>query len=144
MKAHPIEQVWAGSQANFYVGQAIPISDLSKSHRQELIPARELIDLVMAAVASNATAKLFGMDPIGELRKNQFSSRHDAILASWLLPETTKCSRNRSHGISGESPSLLTTYNHPHSSRPDDSGMAYVFVAQLAKRGDFRLGAVKK
>jgi hypothetical protein len=58
-KAHPIELVWTRAQADFYVRQAFPISDLSEGHGQELIPTREVINLVVAIVAVDTTAKLF-------------------------------------------------------------------------------------
>ena len=47
-KPQPIELVVAGAQADFYVGQAIPVSDLSKGHGKELVPTREVINLAVA------------------------------------------------------------------------------------------------
>ena len=66
------------------------------------------------------------MDPFGELRKNQFSSRHGASLASWLLRKTTKQSLNRSHHFSCACASVCRTYNRQHSPRPDDSDDTYI------------------
>ena len=74
MKSQSIEWVVAGSQADFDVRQAIPIRYLSERHSQELIPTRKVTNLVVAIVAVDAPAKLLRMDPVGELRKNQFSS----------------------------------------------------------------------
>jgi hypothetical protein len=75
-KTHPIELVWTGAQADFDVGQAFPINDLRESHRQKLIPTRGVIDLVVTGAAIDTATKLFWMDPVSELRKNQFSSGH--------------------------------------------------------------------
>jgi hypothetical protein len=65
---------WASN--DFDVGQSFPISDLRESHRQKLIPTRGVIDLVVTGAAIDTATKLFWMDPVSELRKNQFSSGH--------------------------------------------------------------------
>jgi hypothetical protein len=62
-------------------------------------PTRKVTNLVVSIVAVDTATEMFGMDPIGELRKNQFSSEHDASLASWLLWKMTKRSSNRSHPL---------------------------------------------
>jgi len=46
------------SQACFYVAKAIPVSELSKRHRQILIPTREASRPRISTVPSDTTAKL--------------------------------------------------------------------------------------
>ena len=70
------------SLADFDVRQAFSISELREGHGQELIPTRKAMNLVVASVAIDAAAKLFGMNPVGQLRKNQFSGGHNASLAA--------------------------------------------------------------
>src|ERR1035438_6171468 len=69
-------------QADFDVRQAFSIGELREGHGEELIPTRKATNLVVASVAVDTAAKLFGMNPVGQLRKNQFSSGHNASLAS--------------------------------------------------------------
>src|ERR1019366_2685369 len=81
-KAHPIELVGTCPQADFDVRQTLSISELCEGHGEELIPTRKTTNLVVASVAVDTAAKLFGMNPVGQLRKNQLSGRHNASLAS--------------------------------------------------------------
>src|ERR1035438_309936 len=81
-KAHPIELVGTCPQAAFDVRQAFSIGELREGHSEELIPTWKTTNLVVASVAVDTAAKLFGMNPVGQLRKNQFSSGHNASRAS--------------------------------------------------------------
>src|ERR1035438_7145048 len=110
-KAHSIELVGSCTQADFDVRQAFSIGELREGHGKELIPTREAINLIVASVAVDTAAKLFGMNPVGQLRKNQFSSGHNASLASCLLVKMTKPSRNRSHRFSCTAHLFIVTYN---------------------------------
>jgi hypothetical protein len=122
----PIKLVVPGAQANFYyVGQAIPISKLGKGHSQELVPTGEVINLAVAIVASDAATKLLRVDPLGELRKDQFSGRHDTSLAFLLLRKTTKPSPNRSHQFSCACACFNSIYNCNISSIPDDNDFSW-------------------
>jgi hypothetical protein len=121
-KTHPVELVWTRAQTDFYVSQAVAISYLGKGHSQELIPTREVIDLVVSVIASDAAAKLLGVNPLGELRKDQFSSGHDAIVASRLLQKTKKI-LIRSHRDSCACNYNSAIYNRQTSPRPDDSDL---------------------
>jgi hypothetical protein len=47
-------------QAGFDIGQTLPVSDLSERHGEELIPAREVTNPVVAVVTSATVAKLLG------------------------------------------------------------------------------------
>jgi hypothetical protein len=87
-EAHAIEFVWARTQADFYVGQAFPVSDLSEGHGQELIPAREAADPMVAVVAVDTTAKLFAMNPVHDLTENRLFGSHWASLALPVLQKT--------------------------------------------------------
>jgi len=117
----PIKLVVPGAQANFYVGQAIPISKLGKCHSQELVPTGKVVNLAVAIVASDTATKLLRVNPLGELRKNQFSSGHGTSLASRLLQKTTKLTLNRSHPFLCTCACCNTLYNCQHSPRPDDN-----------------------
>jgi hypothetical protein len=86
-----------------------------------LVPTREVINLAVAFIAPDTAAKLLGVNPFGELRKNQFSSGYDASLAAQLLRKTTKLNLNRSHHFSCACASLWLAYNRQHSPRRDGS-----------------------
>ena len=81
-KAQPIELVGTGPQADLDVRQAFATGELREGHGEELIPTWKTTNLVVASIAVDTAAKLFGMNPVGQLRKNQFPSGHNASLAS--------------------------------------------------------------
>ena len=51
--------------------------ELSKRHRQELVEAREVFDLVIAVVLGNATTKSSHGKKVHDLRKDEFAPMHD-------------------------------------------------------------------
>src|SRR5208283_2164389 len=109
-KPQPVELVLARAQANFYVGQAISVSQLGEGHGQELVPARELVSLIVAVITLHTAAKLLGVNPLRQLRKNQFSSGHGPSLAYRLLRKTPNWSLIRSHARSRVYRSRLAYY----------------------------------
>src|ERR1022692_3967310 len=124
-KAHPIELVWARTQADFYVRQAIPVSDLGEGHGQELVPTGEVTNPIVALVAVDTTAKLFAMNPVHDLTENWLFGAHAASLAPPVLRKNHKRSRNQSH----RSCCANRSYSNPSSKRrlpqPDDSEAGY-------------------
>src|ERR1022692_2347919 len=125
-KAHPIELVWARTQADFYVRQAIPVSDLGEGHGQELVPTGEVANPIVALVAVDTTAKLFAMNPVHDLTENWLFGAHAASLAPPVLRKNHKRSRNQSH----RSCCANRSYSNPSSKRrlpqPDDSECKYI------------------
>jgi len=115
-KPQPIELVVPGAQADLDVGQAIPISELGKGHGQKLIPAGEVMDSMVAVIALNTATKLFGVNPVRELRKNCLSSVHSSSLAWPVLRKMPKRSSNRSHHFSCICCSLPTPLKESHPS----------------------------
>ena len=63
-------------KAGFDVSQALPVGQLREGHRVELIEARERLDLVLAAVAPNATAKRAEWQVLHHLRKHVLALVH--------------------------------------------------------------------
>src|SRR5688572_29383343 len=70
----------AGAQAGFYISQAISVGQLAKSHAQELVPTRERFNLIVTAVAADATLKLLAVNEVGQLGEGKFVGKHSA---SW-------------------------------------------------------------
>jgi hypothetical protein len=62
-----IELIAARTEADFNVGQTLPISNLSERHGEELIPAREGVSSVVSVVTRDTTPELFWMNPCHEL-----------------------------------------------------------------------------
>jgi hypothetical protein len=126
-EAHVIELVGPRAQTDFDVCQAISISDLREGHGQELIPTREVTNRVVAVVALDAAAKLFGMNPLHDLSKNRFSGAHFDSLAWSLLEENRKQSSCRSHHFCGATYSFSNHFNNRYAAEPDDSELISLF-----------------
>ncbi len=78
-------------------------------------------------VAIDTAAKLLRVNPVGQLRKNRFSSGHGASLAWLVLGQMPKRTLNRSHHLLCASHLHLATYNRRHSPRPDGSDVTFTF-----------------
>jgi hypothetical protein len=120
-KAQPIELVLTRAQADFYVRQAIPVSDLSKRHGQELVPTREATNPIVALVTIDAAAKLFAMNPVHDLTENWCCGTHPASLALVVLRKNANRSQNRSHRFCCANRSYSSRFNKRRLSQPDDS-----------------------
>src|ERR1035437_956989 len=94
-----IELVLTRTQTGFHIAQTFPKGELTKSHAEKLIPTGERFHLIVAVIAPHTTAKLFGVDQIGELGENEFSSVHSQSLAENLLAENRANNSNRSHPL---------------------------------------------
>jgi hypothetical protein len=70
---------------------------MRERHGQELIPTREVANAVVADVALDAAAKLFGVNPFNVLGENRFSGSHFDSVALSLLRKNRKRSSSRSH-----------------------------------------------
>jgi hypothetical protein len=71
------------SQARFYVTKAIPISQLSKGHRQILIPTRKASRPCISEVASHTTPKLAVRQEAQQLREDGSALIHSSL---WTAP----------------------------------------------------------
>jgi hypothetical protein len=63
-------------QTDFDVAKTVAIGQLSKSHGQKLIPARQSAHTAIAVVSVNAAAKLVVRDELHDLSKNGLSLIH--------------------------------------------------------------------
>jgi hypothetical protein len=77
------------SEARLDVTKAFTIRELSKAHRQKLIPTRETLLLVVAAIAGYTLLELISREVVHELRENCLAKVHpslSAIDADWHWP----------------------------------------------------------
>jgi len=58
------------------IAQAFPVGQLCERHAQELIPARETLEFVVAIVAIDASAKILRRKKVHQLRENRFAGIH--------------------------------------------------------------------
>jgi hypothetical protein len=65
-----------GVQTRFDVAEAFTPGELSEDQTDELLPAGELRDVVIAVVAADAAMKMLRMNPIEQLSEDVFSSVH--------------------------------------------------------------------
>ena len=75
-QAHVIQPLGLGTQIDLDVAQRLAVGQLSKGHRQELIHAGELLDLVIAAVSGHASTKSAQWQKRHELRENKLALVH--------------------------------------------------------------------
>ena len=64
------------AQTGFDVAETGAIGELSKSQTEELIPAREFLDVTVALVAIDAKLKLVSRDELHELSENRLTKIH--------------------------------------------------------------------
>jgi hypothetical protein len=75
-QAQVVELAVAGVETGFDVAQTFPPGQLREGQTDELVPAGELGDFAVAAVAGDAALELLGMNPIQELGEDLFSRIH--------------------------------------------------------------------
>ena len=75
------------AQADFDVGETLSESHLSKAHRKELLPTREVTHFVVTLVTSHTTTELFGVDPFHDLVENSLAEMHERIVGKKNLKE---------------------------------------------------------
>lgn len=78
-----IELVALGFEAGFDIAQTFPVGELSKSHTATLILATEALDVLVAIVALNATAKGMQRQMIHCLCENEFACKHRLNALTW-------------------------------------------------------------
>ena len=71
-----VELSLARTQAGFDIPQAFAIGQLGEGQTEKLIPAGEAADFVVATIAGDATLKLLRMNPVQELRQDEFAGVH--------------------------------------------------------------------
>ena len=77
---HVIQPLGLGTQIDLDVAQRLAVGQLSKGHRQELIHAGELLDLVIATVSGHASTKSAQWQKRHELRENKLAVVHEGPL----------------------------------------------------------------
>ena len=106
-KSHMIMSIRSRRQAVDRIPQTVPEGQLSKRHAQELIPARERLNLVVAPIASHTSLELLRVNRIENLNKNRSSYIHVASVS-----KSNRCKKqrvsvsNRSHISFDVRPSL--------------------------------------
>jgi len=65
-----------GAQTSFYVAQAFPVGDLGERHTQELVEASKALDLEIASIADDTSAKDVHGHEVDDLRKYQLADVH--------------------------------------------------------------------
>jgi hypothetical protein len=68
-------------QASFDIAKALAISELSKTHCQKLIPTRETLLLVVAAIPRYTLLELVSRKMLHELRKDRLAEGHPSLSA---------------------------------------------------------------
>ena len=79
-QTHVIQPLGLGTQIDLDVAQRLAVGQLSKGHRQELIHAGELLDLVIATVSGHASSKSAQWQKCHELRENKLAVVHEGPL----------------------------------------------------------------
>ena len=77
---HVIQPLGLSTQIDLDVAQRLAVGQLSKGHRQELIHAGELLDLVIATVSGHASTKSAQWQKRHELRENKLAVVHEGPL----------------------------------------------------------------
>jgi len=90
-QAHVMQPFGLGAKVDLDIAQILAVSQQRKSHRQELVHAGEVLDLVVASVRSNATAKSAQRQERHELRENKLALVHNG--------PCEKTQKTISHGI---------------------------------------------
>ena len=79
-QAHVIQPFGLGAQVDLDIAQGLAVSQLRKSHCQELVHAGEVLDLVVASVSGDATEKSAQRQECHELRENKLALVHGGPL----------------------------------------------------------------
>jgi hypothetical protein len=77
-----IEFLLIAPETSLDISEAFAIGELSKSHAEELIPAREGYDLVVAPISFYALAEFVGRQEFHELGENGFAGIHKQLSPS--------------------------------------------------------------
>src|SRR5664279_5375613 len=78
-KSHVVELALHRTQAGFDIAQTVAVSQLRERHGQILIPARESLLLIVAAITSHTFLKLIGGQVIKELSENGSANVHSPL-----------------------------------------------------------------
>ena len=73
-----VEAFRLGAQAIHDVAETLPAGQLRIGHAEKLVPARELLNLVMTSKAVHASVKLLGMNGRHQLAEDRLSGVHPA------------------------------------------------------------------
>jgi hypothetical protein len=76
-----IELAAYGSQTCFDIAEAFAVRELSKAHRQKLVPAGETFLLVVAPISIYTLLELISRKVLHELRENSLAKVHPSLSA---------------------------------------------------------------
>ncbi len=76
-KSHVVKTLGLCAQIDFDIAKRLPICQLSKGHREELIQASKVLDLVIAAMCGNASPECSQRQIHHDLRENEFALVHE-------------------------------------------------------------------
>ena len=97
------------------IAQALVISQLSESHRQVLVPARETSPLCVASITSDTLLKLVGGQVVHELSKYGLAGIHSSLSVSGTEPAAKLVENNiRKSFVSPEDYLKLLTHMPEH------------------------------
>jgi hypothetical protein len=92
----------AGVETGLDVAQAFALSQLRKDQAEEPLPAGEVSDFVVPAVATDQAMELLGVNEVEELGKDELAGIHASRIrtnsGSWAGPNS-----NRSHPTNARS-----------------------------------------
>lgn len=93
-KSHVVKTLGLCAKIDFDVAKRLPISQLRKSHCEELIQAGEVFDLVIASMRGDATPKSCQWQMHHDLRENEFALVHEGSPREFA--NNPKSARNQS------------------------------------------------
>jgi hypothetical protein len=86
-ESHAVQLPLHRTEAGFDISQTVAISQLRESHGQILIPAREGLLLIIAAITSHTFLKLVGGQVVQELGENGSARVHSPFLHLNYFPQ---------------------------------------------------------
>ena len=114
-KAHVIQPTSLSAKVDFDVAQGLAVGQLGECHGEELIQAREVLDLVFAVVVGHTAPKRAQWQIEHELRKYELALVHDG-LGRESAKNRQFDARRRSNRDQTQTPNLTSkslTYNIP-------------------------------
>jgi hypothetical protein len=134
MEPEMVETFPPGAPAVHDVAQTLPAGQLRVGHAQELIPTRELLDLVLAPKPVDATRELLRMDRSHQLAEDGLSGVHAAsFVAVVKRGKQDVPTSNRSHAQSGATCPSSGHWKSAEIQPPDRSGSGDIFLSFAAK-----------
>ena len=93
-KSHVVQTLGLCTQIDFDIAKRLPICQLSKGHREELIQACKVLDRVIASVRGDSTPESCQWQVHHDLRENEFALVHEG--SPRVVANNPKSARNQS------------------------------------------------